>query len=252
MVTDLERANLRGADLSRANLLDANLSYSELCDTSLSSATLLRTTVQGAIIRNANIHGVSVWGLKGQPLEQKDLTITTIGEPLITVDDIEVGQFVYLLIHNPKIKNIIDVLTSKIVLILGNFSSERKTVLDSLREALRSYNLSPILFDFDRSPNLDISDTITLLARMARFVIADLSSPKCVQQELSMIAGQVLVPIRPIIVSGQHPWAMFGDLQRRSRGLMPILEYADVNDLLRRIPDEIIAPAEVCRTQLLN
>lgn len=251
MVTNLRRANICRANLTRANLLDANLGDAVLSDASLSSAMLLRTNVEGAVIRDANIHGVSVWGLKGQTKEQKDLTITTVGEPLITVDDIEVGQFVYLLLHNPKIRNVIDALTSKVVLLLGNFSSERKPVLDSLRDALRGRNFSPVLFDFDQSSNQDISDTVTLLARLARFVIADLTEPRCVQQELSLIAPQVLVPIQPIIQAGHRPWAMFGDLRRRSRGLMNILEYTSTDDLLRRMPSKIIVPAESCRAQLL-
>jgi hypothetical protein len=58
------------------------------------------------------------------------------------------------------------------------------------------------LFDFDPATNRDISDTLTLLARMARFVIADLTDPSSVQQELTMIAPNVLVAIQPLMLEG--------------------------------------------------
>jgi hypothetical protein len=45
--------------------------------------------------------------------------------PEITVDNIEVAQFIYLLLHNQKIRDVIDTITSKVVLILGRFSEKR-------------------------------------------------------------------------------------------------------------------------------
>ena len=48
-------------------------------------------------------------------------------ESEVTVDDLEVAQFVYLLLHNEKVRRVIDTITSKVVLILGRFSiPERK------------------------------------------------------------------------------------------------------------------------------
>lgn len=251
IVTNLRNADLRDADLSRANLLDADLSGSDLTGASLVGAQLLRTKISGAVFDRCNVHGVSVWGTIGEPERQNDLVITTSTEPTITVDDIEVGQFVYLILNNKKVRNVLQTITSKVVLLLGRFTECRKAVLDRLRDELRRRNLSPVLFDFDPSSNLDISDTVTLLARMARFVIADLTDPRSVQQELTLIAPQVMVPIQPIILAGQQPWSMFGDLQRRSRGLLPIHEYRDVEDLIRGLQSAVIGPAEARRAELL-
>jgi hypothetical protein len=58
-------------------------------------------------------------------------------EPSITVDQIEVAQFIYLLLHNNKIRKVIDTITSKVVLILGRFAPDRKRVLDAMRNELR-------------------------------------------------------------------------------------------------------------------
>ena len=40
----------------------------------------------------------------------------------ITVDNLEVAQFIHLLINNEKIRDVIDAITSKMVLILGRFT----------------------------------------------------------------------------------------------------------------------------------
>ena len=45
------------------------------------------------------------------------------------MDDLEIAQFIYLLLNNQKIRHVIDTITSKIVLILGRFTPERKAVL---------------------------------------------------------------------------------------------------------------------------
>ena len=53
------------------------------------------------------------------------------------------------------------------VLILDCLTDERKAVLDALREELRKRNYLPILFDFNVPATRDITETVSLLARMA-------------------------------------------------------------------------------------
>jgi hypothetical protein len=77
-----------------------------------------------------------------------------------------------------------------VVLILGRFTPERKAVLDALREELRKRAGSaprraggrrdylPVLFDFERPTGQTITETVSLLARMARFVVADITDAK--------------------------------------------------------------------------
>jgi hypothetical protein len=50
-------------------------------------------------------------------------------------------------------------------------------MVNALREELRKRNYLPILFDFKLSARQNITETVTLLARMARFVMADLTDP---------------------------------------------------------------------------
>ena len=63
-------------------------------------------------------------------VKQRNLVITPEHEPEITVDNIEVAQFIYLMLNNEKVREVIDTITSKAVLILGRFTEERKPVLE--------------------------------------------------------------------------------------------------------------------------
>ena len=56
----------------------------------------------------------------------------------ITVDNVEVAQFLYLILNNSAIRRVIDTLAKKLVLVLGRFAPERKVVLEGLRMALRT------------------------------------------------------------------------------------------------------------------
>jgi len=71
--------------------------------------------------------------------QQHNLVITLSDEPTITVDNLKVAQFIYLLLENKEIRDVIDTVAKKAVLILGRFTPERKLVLDALRETLRTY-----------------------------------------------------------------------------------------------------------------
>jgi hypothetical protein len=70
----------------------------------------------------------AAWGLKLQGAKQQDLIIIPQTEPEITVDNIEVAQFIYLLHHNENIRDVINTITSKAVLILGRFTGEMMDV----------------------------------------------------------------------------------------------------------------------------
>src|SRR5262249_51756969 len=153
-------------------------------------------------------YGTAAWDIWGEPFDQQELVITRDDKESrrkgrVTVDDIELAHFLYLVLNNQNLRRVIDMVTSKVVLILGRFTEERKAVLDALRNELRARNLSPVIFDFESSDKQDFTDTVTLLARMARFVVADLTDPRSIQQELTLIAPQVMVAIRPIILAGQ-------------------------------------------------
>lgn len=80
------------------------------------------------------------------------------------------AEFVYLLLPNEKIRDVINTITTTAVLILGRFSSERTAILDAVREELHHRDYVPSLFDFDKPTSKDVTGTVETLARMARFI----------------------------------------------------------------------------------
>jgi uncharacterized protein YjbI with pentapeptide repeats len=184
---DLSGANLSEASLNAAILTGADLREANLSGADLTIAHLIDTDFSGADLTGCRIYGVSAWRLKLKGAKQENLVITRTDEPAITVDNIEIAQFIYLMLNNEKVRDVIDTITSKVVLILGRFTDKRKAVLNALREELRKRDYLPILFDFEKSSSRNTDETITLIARMARFVVADISDAKSVLQELRAI-----------------------------------------------------------------
>jgi hypothetical protein len=110
----------------------------------------------------------------------------------------------YLLLRNEQLRNIIDTLTTKVVLILGRFSDERIKVLRRLKQGLREAGLVPVLFDFKGPESLTIVETVTTLARMSKCIVADITDPRAVYLELGQIIPNVpSVPVLPILHHSQ-------------------------------------------------
>jgi uncharacterized protein YjbI with pentapeptide repeats len=258
---ELGRAYLSGADLTRAklmeatlfkayltgaNLTEADLSGAVLTGTDLQGATLVQTRLSGATMTGCKVFGVSAWKLElADVKDQTNLLITPEDEPEITVDNLEVAQFIYLLTHNPKIREMMDTVTSKVVLILGRFSEERKHVLDRIRNELRRHNLVPVLFDFDKPASKDLTGTVETLARMARFIVADITDPSSIPHELATVIPFLPnTPIVPLRLRGSNGYGMFDDLHKRyERWVLPVYEYDDEVTLVAALAGEVIAPA---------
>jgi uncharacterized protein YjbI with pentapeptide repeats len=241
---NLSEANLSGANLRRANLYRAYLKEADLRGARLYEANLSRANLSRANLTGCFIYAISAWGVELQDTIQSGLIITTPGESDITVDNLEVAQFIYMLLDNKKIRDVIDTITSKVVLILGRFTSERKKVLDVMRNELRKQNYSPIIFDFDQPDNRDVAETVFTLAHMARFVIADLTDAKSIPQELGMIVPHLpSVPILPIMHITDREWGMHSHF-RRYPWVQPIYHYRDLDELRHSIQEHIINPAE--------
>jgi uncharacterized protein YjbI with pentapeptide repeats len=236
-------AKLVNADLTRANLREADLSGANLSGADLEAAILLETNLADADLTSCRVYGISAWDLNLERTKQQNLVITRGEEPEITVDNIEVAQFVYLLLHNEKIRDVIDTITSKAVLILGRFTDERKAVLDALREELRRRDYLPILFDFAVPATRDITETVSLLARMARFIIADLTDPSSIPQELQAIVPHLAVPVQPLLEASSRSYAMFKDLLKYE-WVLPVYRYEGLEPLLATLAEKVIGPAE--------
>src|SRR5262245_2103477 len=242
---NLSGANLGGADLFAANLGGANLSRANFSGANLFGATLVDADLTGADLTGCRIYGVSAWGLKLEGVKQQNLVITKEDEPTVTVDNIEVAQFVYLLLNNPKIRDVIDTIGRKAVLILGRFTAKRKVVLDALREELRKRDYVPILFDFDKPASQDLTATVSTLAHLARFIIADLTDPSSIPYELATVVPTTPVPVQPILLSGSSEFAMFEDLRRRHHWVLTTHPYDSQMQLIADLGEKAIRPEEL-------
>lgn len=241
---DLGGAILIGADLTEANLTGADLTEANLTGINLTHANLIQTKIGNAIISKSKIYGVNVWDLEGEFKEQKELIITPEEESAITVDNIKVAQFIYLLLNNKEIRDVINTLTSKTVLILGRFSlPDRKAILDALSNKLREYDLLPIVFDFERPTDKDFTETIKTLAGISYFVIADVTNPKSSPLELQAAVPDYQVPFVPIIQEGEIPFAMMANLQTKYNWVLDTISYDSLETLIDILKVGIIDPA---------
>lgn len=240
---DLSGADLRGANLSGVSLSGANLSGAKLCGADLSEGNMVRTNFNKADLTGCRIYGVSAWDLKLQETIQLDLIITPLGDSNITVDNLEVAQFVYLLLKNEKIRDVINTIGKKAVLILGRFTPERKMVLDAIRNELRRLNYVPIIFYFEKPKDKDFTETIMTLAGMCRFVIIDITNPKSSPLELQATVPNYMIPFVPIIQKGEQPFSMFKDLANKYEWIMDTLQYDSIDNLVLKLENAIIKPA---------
>jgi hypothetical protein len=248
---DLREANLQEADLIFANLLRANLSNANLIGANLKGALLVEANIDKAKLSRSSVYGISAWDLVGEFEEQKDLIVSRKADPVITVDSVEVAQFIYLLTENKKIRDVINTLTSKTVLILGRFSiPERKAILDALRNKLREHDLLPIVFDFDRPIDKDFTETIKTLAGISYFVIADVTNPKSSPLELQATVPDYQIPFVPIIQEGERPFAMMVDLQKKYPWVLPTRSYDSIETLMAALKPGIIDPAVEMKNKL--
>ena len=200
-----------GADLSYARLLNADLSEADLSDANLTYATLVRTKLDGATLTGCNVYGISVWDVSLDGTEQSRLIIGRDNASPVMVDDIEVAQFVHLLLNHRKLRKAIDAVAERGVLILGRFSHGGLEVLEALAATLREMKYLPIIFDFDRPSGRNYTETIMTLAGLSRFVVADLSGPS-VPQELHATVPNFKIPFVPILHTGTKPYAMVVDI----------------------------------------
>jgi hypothetical protein len=250
---DLREANLSGADLreatlTRSNLAGANLRAADLSGADLSGASLMSAILVGArmshaTLTNCLVYGVSAWEVNLEGAAQSGLVVTHPNQNVITTDDLEVAQFIFLLLNNQKVRHVIDAVTSKVVLILGRFTAERKAVLDALRGELGRRDYSPVLFDFEKPASKDVTGTVETLARMAKFIIVDLTDPSSVPHELATVVPFLrTTPVLPLKLRGTTGYSMFEDF-RAYPWVLDTYHYADGGSLIKAIA-EVISPAE--------
>ncbi len=241
---DLSGCDFTGANLSGCQLRNTNLSNANVSNTNLEFSVVADSILRNADLSNSNVYGISVWNSDLQDASQINLRITKSDEPDLIVDNIRLAQFMYLIINNHEIRDAIDTLTSKAVLILGRFTDVRMTVLEEVRRTIRHAGYIPLLFDFDKPASRTLTETIKTLASLSKFVIVDLSEAHSVPHELmSIVPSLPSVPVQPILEFDQDAYAMFGDLKSYP-WVLPVIRYAKEESKRGVAFDDLLVPAE--------
>jgi hypothetical protein len=148
------------------------------------------------------------------------------------------------MISNNVIRNALQLMSSRAVLLLGRFTPDRKAVLDAIRDELRARKYIPMMFDFEPLPRQTLIQTVSTLAHMVRFIIADVTEPRSVPHELGTIVPALpMVPLQPILWASGKPWAMFPDLMIHS-SVLGLFRYHDLEHLRVSLDEHVIGPAE--------
>lgn len=244
----LQQAYLWGTDFHEALFRKADLSGANIQCTHLAG-----TDFSGAILTGCKVFGTSVWDVNLEDATQHDLIITRGDSSLVTVDNLEVAQFVYLLLNNQELRNVIDTIGGKGVLILGRFTKERKEVLDAIRKRLRELGFVPMMFDFEKPTQRDFTETIKTLAGLSRFIIADITNPRSSPLELQATMPDYMIPFVPIIHESEEPFLMFSDLvQKYGDWVLDVLTYNSVDGLIAVLEKAVVKPALELSGKLLQ
>jgi uncharacterized protein YjbI with pentapeptide repeats len=233
-----EGAHFEEGDFSRANFSGTTFRNSKLNKTILTGATfdgatfvncsLNRVNLVGASFRVKEItetvvYGIAAWDLQtSDDMKQSKLVIERTNElysglvhqgkvPMM-VDDIELAQFIHYLSNHKKIRDVLNILNDRGVLLLGRFKNGGLERLYSMREWLQRKGYMPMIFDFARPDSLSLTETVITMAGLSKFVVADLSGssvPAELQGIFSSIKG-------PLLTFGD-PYPLFGDIEDLTR-----------------------------------
>ena len=209
--SDFSFSDFTGSKIIMTNLVDCNLQKTKFVDCYLNGSNLSRSNLNNSIIKSSTIYGVSTWDTSTEGSLQENLTITNhYNDSPLTVDDLEIANFIYLISNNLKVANAIDNISTKVVLILGRFTPERLEILKYIKSVLNRKNYVPILFDFEKPNRKDLTETVGLIGRMSKFVVADLTDAKSIPQELSeLIPNNPSLTIYPIVSKEHREYSMF-------------------------------------------
>lgn len=221
-VSKLGKAEFHNCLFSDTNLTYCSASETEFNDCKIENCDMSHMSIDNTsfldcVITDCRVYGISAWDLILNNTKQTNLDVTPRSHrynPLL-VDDIEIAQFIYLMMSNPKLKGIIETITTKTVLILGRFTPERKQILDSIKKSVREFGMVPILFDFDGPNTRDLTETVQILAGLSKYIIADLSDPSSIPHELATVIPALRsTAVFPLIAEGLREYSMFQDLRR--------------------------------------
>jgi hypothetical protein len=108
------------------------------------------------------------------------------------------------------------------------------------------------MFDFQKPHSRDFTETISILAQLSFFVVADITDPRSVPQELmKIVPASPSVVVQPILKGTTKEDGMFADIAGYP-WVLPVYRYKSVQKALAELGDQIIRPAEAKAKQILE
>jgi hypothetical protein len=86
---------------------------------------------------------------------------------------------------------------------------------------------------------------------MSKFIIADITQPRAVPQELQAIVPNFRIPFVRLIQQGEAPWSMSVDLDSYDWVIKPVLSYLNEKHLIDNLP-AVVAVAEGKHKELVQ
>jgi hypothetical protein len=244
MECNMKSSNFRNCLMQRTDISGSDFSFSNLSGVDFGFSIIIGVNFFKADLSGCRIYGTSIWDINIEDTKQDEIIISPYSEPMVTVESLRIGQFVNMMLEHGEIREMIDSIATKAVLILGRFTPKRKKILDFIRAELKKRNYLPIIFDTQPSDHRDLTETITTLAHMSRFIIVDISDPKSVPQELqAIIPGLPSVPVQPIIESGKKVYELF-DHFTRYPWVLDLVHYKNLSNLKNILDTKILQKAE--------
>ncbi|MGH1364782.1 MAG: pentapeptide repeat-containing protein [Calditrichia bacterium] len=173
---DLTDANLSGAVMYKANLSEAdfegaNLKNANLNLTNLQNATLNRTQLEGAKLTGSTVSNISIHDAVHSNSEQLDLVVTQSDGVLVKCDDMRVANQLEKLLRHDDFENTLD--SNKLVVLLGNFSADRKIIKGRILEEVRKDGLNPLQLECLSTPEAEFRAKLNRLAGATNWLIFD-------------------------------------------------------------------------------
>lgn len=219
----------------------------------LEGASLVRTNLNHALLVDVAVYGASVWSVSLEGARQRNIRVTAFDEPPMTVDSLPMAQFIHLLRSANSLRDVIDEVTSKAVLILGRFGQGGLERLRVMAGVVREQGMSPIIFDWDPPRSRDLLETVCVLGRLSSFVLVDLTDPSSVPAEFMAIAQEVRsAPIYPLIHSSQRPFSMFEGVVHGRPAVQALVTFESESDLVEAIRSQIFPQVAMVRSKLAS
>ncbi len=136
---------------------------------------------------------ISTGSDQAPPANQAGILINRSSETASPVDNLELAHFLHLLREHDTLRSIISASTGKLVLLLGGFNDGGLERLRALGDELKARGYLPVIFDFERPNSQSYTDTVEIVASLARFVVADLTGPS-VPFELTTLITHHMIP----------------------------------------------------------